>query len=43
MLERMVIVAGEAENGAIAVKYFELLPDIVTMDITIPEIMAWMH
>ena len=32
------IVAGEAENGAIAVqKYFELLPDIVTMDITMPE------
>ena len=31
-------VAGEAENGAIAVeKYAELKPDIVTMDITMPE------
>ncbi|KRQ85813.1 Chemotaxis protein CheY [Caloramator mitchellensis] len=31
-------VAGEAENGAAAVKkYMELLPDIVTMDITMPE------
>jgi len=31
-------VAGEAENGQIAVrKYKELKPDIVTMDITMPE------
>ena len=31
-------VIGEAENGAIAVeKYKELEPDIVTMDITMPE------
>jgi two-component system chemotaxis response regulator CheY len=31
-------VIGEAENGAIAVKkYKELKPDIVTMDITMPE------
>ncbi len=31
-------VAGEAENGAVAVqKYTELKPDIVTMDITMPE------
>lgn len=31
-------VIGEAENGAIAVKkYKELRPDIVTMDITMPE------
>lgn len=31
-------VAGEAENGVIAVqKYAELRPDIVTMDITMPE------
>jgi len=31
-------VVGEAENGAIAVqKYSELHPDIVTMDITMPE------
>ena len=31
-------VAGEAANGAIAVeKYAELKPDIVTMDITMPE------
>lgn len=31
-------VAGEAENGAVAVKlYKELNPDIVTMDITMPE------
>lgn len=31
-------VVGEAENGAIAVKkYKELKPDIVTMDITMPE------
>jgi two-component system, chemotaxis family, chemotaxis protein CheY len=31
-------VIGEAENGAIAVKkYKELNPDIVTMDITMPE------
>lgn len=31
-------VVGEAENGRVAVqKYQELLPDIVTMDITMPE------
>ena len=31
-------VVGEAENGAIAVqKYKELKPDVVTMDITMPE------
>lgn len=31
-------VAGEAENGSVAVqKYTELQPDIVTMDITMPE------
>ena len=31
-------VAGEAENGAIAVsKYTELKPDLVLMDITMPE------
>jgi len=31
-------IVGEAENGAIAVqKYFELMPDIVTMDITMRE------
>ncbi|MBS4024774.1 MAG: response regulator [Clostridia bacterium] len=31
-------VAGEAENGQIAVeKYGEILPDLVTMDITMPE------
>ena len=31
-------VAGEAEKGAVAVqKYAELHPDIVTMDITMPE------
>ena len=31
-------VAGEAENGAIAVsKYSELKPDLVLMDITMPE------
>lgn len=31
-------VVGEAENGAIAVKkYMELKPDLVTMDITMPE------
>ena len=31
-------VAGEAENGAIAVqKYEELKPDLVTLDITMPE------
>lgn len=31
-------VVGEAENGAIAIKkYKELSPDIVTMDITMPE------
>lgn len=32
-------VIGEAENGLVAVKkYQELLPDIVTMDITMPEL-----
>ena len=31
-------VAGEAENGAVAVqKYKEIKPDLVTMDITMPE------
>ena len=31
-------IAGEAENGAIAVeKYSELQPDLVLMDITMPE------
>lgn len=31
-------IAGEAENGAVAVdKYKEIKPDIVTMDITMPE------
>ncbi len=31
-------VVGEAENGAVAVeKYKELRPDLVTMDITMPE------
>ena len=31
-------VAGEAENGTVAVqKYAELKPDVVTMDITMPE------
>ncbi len=31
-------VVGEAENGAVAVKkYFECNPDLVTMDITMPE------
>ena len=31
-------VAGEAENGLVAVKkYIEIRPDIVTMDITMPE------
>jgi two-component system, chemotaxis family, chemotaxis protein CheY len=39
MLERNGFqVIGEAENGDIGVKkYFELSPDIVTMDITMPE------
>lgn len=39
MLERNGFeVIGEAENGAVAVrKYNELKPDIVTMDITMPE------
>lgn len=38
MLERNGFqVAGEAENGAVAVKkYEEIRPDIVTMDITMP-------
>lgn len=31
-------VAGEAENGAVAIeKYRDLKPDLVTMDITMPE------
>lgn len=31
-------VAGEAENGTVAVqKFMELRPDVVTMDITMPE------
>jgi two-component system chemotaxis response regulator CheY len=31
-------VVGEAENGVVAVeRYFELRPDLVTMDITMPE------
>jgi len=31
-------IAGEAENGSVAVdKYKEIKPDIVTMDITMPE------
>lgn len=31
-------VVGEAENGRVAIqKYQELLPDIITMDITMPE------
>jgi len=33
------MVVGEAENGLLGVqKYGELLPDIVTMDITMPEL-----
>jgi two-component system chemotaxis response regulator CheY len=32
-------VCGEAENGAVAVeKYKELMPDLVLMDITMPEV-----
>lgn len=32
-------VVGEAENGAIAInKYKELIPDLVIMDITMPEV-----
>lgn len=32
-------VAGEAENGVVAIsKYKELQPDIVTLDITMPEV-----
>jgi two-component system chemotaxis response regulator CheY len=31
-------IVGEAENGSVAVqRYFELMPDVVTMDITMPE------
>jgi two-component system chemotaxis response regulator CheY len=31
-------IAGEAENGAVGLaKYMELKPDVVTMDITMPE------
>jgi len=39
MLERNeFIIVGEAENGMMAIqKYKELSPDIVTMDITMPE------
>lgn len=33
------VVAGEAENGEVAIrKYRELQPDLVTMDITMPEL-----
>ncbi len=40
MLERNGFeVVGEAENGTVAVrKYLELKPDLVTMDITMPEV-----
>jgi two-component system chemotaxis response regulator CheY len=44
MLKDMLIkggheVVGEAENGAVAIeKYKELRPDLVTMDITMPEL-----
>jgi len=32
-------IAGEAENGRIGIKkYSELIPDIVTMDVTMPEV-----
>lgn len=32
------VIAGEAENGVMAVeRYMELRPDLVTMDITMPE------
>lgn len=38
LLKNGLEVAGEAENGAVAVdKYKELKPDLVTMDITMPE------
>jgi two-component system chemotaxis response regulator CheY len=39
MLEKHgFLVAGEAENGVVAVsKYKELKPDLVTMDITMPD------
>mgnify|MGYP001810087676 FL=1 len=39
MLERNGLeVCGEAENGAVAIKRFqELMPDLVTLDITMPE------
>lgn len=33
------IIAGEADNGAQAViKYFDLMPDVVTMDIAMPQL-----
>ena len=40
LLEKIgFLVVGEAENGQIAVeKYKELKPDLVTMDITMPEL-----
>lgn len=38
LVDHGYIVAGEAENGVEAVeKYRELMPDVVTMDITMPE------
>ncbi len=38
LLKNGLDVAGEAENGAVAVdKFKELKPDLVTMDITMPE------
>jgi two-component system chemotaxis response regulator CheY len=38
LLKNGLTVAGEAENGALAVeKYRDLKPDLVTMDITMPE------
>lgn len=39
MLEKNgYVIAGEAENGVVAVeKYFELKPDVVTMDITMKD------
>jgi len=38
LVENEMVVAGEAENGQIAVeKYKELKPDLVTMDIIMPE------
>ncbi|MGI6225615.1 MAG: response regulator [Peptococcales bacterium] len=38
LLKNGFVVVGEAENGRVAVeKYKELQPDLVTMDITMPE------